>query len=198
MGFSKSTVVQWNKDIFAKVPELLGLFEILRTASKGILFNKQDVKWMLPTILELPSLSGYDIYIQLLSILNELATCKHITLSETDFLDDKSTEYGSRIAKVHSFMEANYQPKIYLKELADLVNMTEQSFSQYFSKTMGRPFFTFLNEYRINMASRLLIDTDLTVAEIGFSTGYESLPFFHKQFTKFKKVSPSKFRKKRK
>ena len=38
-------------------------------------------------------------------------------------------------------------------------------------------------------------DTDWSVAEIGFSCGYESLPFFHKQFNKFKGESPSKYRK---
>jgi transcriptional regulator GlxA family with amidase domain len=74
--------------------------------------------------------------------------------------------------------------------------MSEQSFSRFFSKMMGRPFFTFLNEYRINIASRMLIDTDLSVAQIGFTCGYESLPFFHKQFSKFKNESPQKFRKK--
>ena len=65
--------------------------------------------------------------------------------------------------------------------------MSEQSFCRFFSKMMGRPFFTFLNEYRINMASHMLLDTDWTVAEISFAAGFESPAFFHKQFNKYKK-----------
>ena len=34
------------------------------------------------------------------------------------------------------------------------------------------------------------------IAEIGFASGYDSLPFFHKQFNKFKGITPSGYRKK--
>ena len=194
-GLSKSTVVQWNKGIYTKVPELSKLFKMLRTASKGIIFNKKEVAHLIPKVLELPVLKGHDLYIQLLAILMQLSNCEHQTLSKISFLDDMPTAYGSRMAKIHDFVEAHYHRKIYLKELAEIVSMSEQSFSRFFSKMMGRPFFTFLNEYRINMASRMLIDTDRSVAEIGFSCGYDSLPFFHKQFNKFKSESPSRYRK---
>ena len=79
--------------------------------------------------------------------------------------------------------------------MANLVNMSTQSFSRFFSKIMGRPFFTFLNEYRINLAKRMLMDTDWSVREICFACGYDSLTFFHRQFKKFVHCSPSVYRK---
>ncbi|MEL6846328.1 MAG: AraC family transcriptional regulator, partial [Bacteroidota bacterium] len=88
-----------------------------------------------------------------------------------------------------------YARKIYLKEVADLIGMSEQSFSRFFSRMMGRPFFSYLNEFRINAAGRLLLDTDWSVAQVGFSCGYESLPFFHKQFHKFLGTTPARYRK---
>jgi len=60
---------------------------------------------------------------------------------------------------------------------------------------MQKPFFSYLNEYRANQASKLLIETEFNVAEIGFSFGYESLPFLYKQFKKAKGYSPMVFRK---
>jgi len=74
--------------------------------------------------------------------------------------------------------------------------MSEQAFSRFFTKMMGRSFITFLNEYRINIAARLLLDTDDSVSQIGYACGYESLPFFHKQFIKFRGSSPLAYRKK--
>lgn len=194
-GKAKSVVIQWDKGIFAKVPELAALLRLLRTAARGLLFAADDVQELIPRVQGLPDLKGYQLYVQLLSILLELSECRYTTLSENRFIDDLPTEYSDRMSKVHDFVEVNYQRKIYLKELAQLVSMSEQSFSRFFSKMMGRPFFSFLNEYRINIAGRMLVDTDWSVAQIGFACGYESLPFFHKQFNKFKGESPSKFRK---
>jgi len=195
-GKSQSIVVHWNKGIFSKVPELAPIFTMLKTASRGIIFNKTAIEPLLPTIKTLPKLSGDQLYVQLLSLLIQLSHCKYKTLSENSFRDDIPTAHTNRIVKIHDFVAAQFHRKIYLKELAELLNMSEQSFSRFFSKMMGRPFFTFLNEYRINMASRLLMDTDKSVAEIGYDCGYESLPFFHKQFNKFIGESPSRYRKK--
>lgn len=192
---AQSYVVQWNKGIFAEVPELTKVFNMLKTAARGLLFSKEDTQYLIPIIKQLHKLPKEELYIQLLSTLVQLTNCNYKTLSENRFLDDFSMEHSSRISKVHDFVEANFQRKIYLKDLSSLVNMSGPSFSRFFSKTMGRPFFVFLNEYRINMASRMLIDTDKSVAEIGFACGYESLPFFHKQFNKFKNEPPSKYRK---
>ncbi|KAA5823767.1 AraC family transcriptional regulator [Algibacter amylolyticus] len=193
---SKSIVIQWNKGVYAKVPELQPLFSMLTSASRGVIFDKEDAALFLPRIKKMSQLDSHQLYIELLNLLSDLSECDYTTLSNAHFIDDLPIEFGSRMSKIHDFIEKRFHEKIYLKELADLVSMSEQSFSRFFSKMMGRPFFTFLNEYRINIASRMLIDTDLTIAQIGYACGYESLPFFHKQFQKFMHVSPLKFRKK--
>ncbi len=194
-GQSKSLVIQWNKGIYTKVPELAEVFKMLKMAAKGIIFNKKEIKPLLGLLKELPQLKGHTLYIQLLVLLTELAKCSYKTLSEASFIEDMPSEYESRMAKIHDFVEAHYNRKIYLKELAALVNMSEQSFSRFFTKMMGRPFFTFLNEYRINIAARMLVDTDNSVSQIGFSCGYESLPFFFKKFKEIYALSPEKYRK---
>lgn len=191
---AESIVVQWNPTIFAKVPELKPLFVMLKNADKGLFFEKEMVGAIAPMLKKLPSLSGPALYLHFLNLLIRLTECSTITLSKASFIHHLPTEYSTRMSKIHDFVGKNYQRKIYLKDLAELINMTEQSFSRFFKKMMGRSFFVFLNEYRINYASRLLLETDLSVAEIGYQSGYESLPFFHKQFNKFKGQSPSKFR----
>lgn len=194
-GQSISTVIQWEKGIFGRVGELKDVFAMLRDASKGLLFNKKETHALIPLVKKLPDYTGATLYVKVLEVLVQLSGYSYTILSESHFLDNLPMEHSSRISRIHDFVEAEYGRKIYLKEVADLVNMSEQSFSRFFSKMMGRPFFTFLNEYRINVAGRMLIDTDWSVAQISYACGYESLPFFHKQFNKFKEVSPSRFRK---
>ncbi len=192
---SKSIVVHWNREIFAKVPELTPVFDMLQTASKGILFDKKDTAPLIGAIRKLPLSKGHDLYIKLLTVLTELAKCEYRTLSESSFMDDMPSKFGTRMATVHSFVETNFDRKIYLAEVAGLVSMSEQSFSRFFGKMMGRSFFVFLNEYRINISVRMLLDTDRSVSQIGFACGYESLPFFYRQFKRLNGCSPLVYQK---
>lgn len=195
-GLSKSIVIQWNIGVFPKVPELASLFHMLRTSSRGLLFNKEETASLLSRLKKCPELEAHDLYIELLTILVKLSSCSYKTLSGASFTEDLPSEYGSRMAQIHDFVGLNYGRKIYLKEVADLVNMSEQSFSRFFTKMMGRPFFTFLNEFRINISARMLLDTHDSVSHIAFACGYESLPFFHRQFKKFMGSSPLTYQKK--
>lgn len=193
---SQSIVIQWNKGVFAKVPELYTLFEMLTTASKGIIFEKKSIKQLIPELKNLLTLSSDDLYINFLGFLLRLSKCPYTTLSDASFVDDMPHEHNNRITRVHDFIEKSFERKIYLKEVADLVNMSEQSFSRFFNKMMGRSFFTFLNEYRINMASRMLLYSDKSVSQISYDCGYESPPFFFKKFNEVYEMSPTKYRKK--
>lgn len=193
---SKSVVIQWNTHIYATAPELKAVFQLLKSASRGILFDKEQTKPLLPKLENLIKLRNQDLYVQLLMLLVELSQCNFTYLSDASFTDHLPEEYGTRMTKVNNFVAAEYYRKISLKELASLVNMSEQSFSRFFSKMMGRPFFYFLNEYRINMAARKLIDTDDSISEIGFACGYESLPFFFKKFNELHGTTPKRYRKK--
>ncbi|MGD1946433.1 MAG: AraC family transcriptional regulator [Croceivirga sp.] len=190
----KSLVVHWDRGIYNKIPELEPIFELLRTSSKGVIFNNIGLENVVSKIRKLPEIEGAHLYIALLEILIALSRHPFRTLSESSFFDNMPTEFGTRMAKIHDFVENHYNRKIYLKELGNLVNLSEQSFARFFAKIMGRSFFTFLNEYRVNMAARMLLDTDDSVARIGFACGFESPPHFFNKFKKAHGISPSKYR----
>tara|TARA_X000001036_G_scaffold117520_1_gene110969 strand:+ start:745 stop:1581 length:837 start_codon:yes stop_codon:yes gene_type:complete len=189
-----SLVIQWNKDIYSKVPEMEKVFNMLRAASKGIIFEKKDINIIIPYLKELLKLKGTKLYLKLQFLLVILSELNYKELSESSFIDDLPKIYSSRIRKVQKYVEDNYHRKMKLRELAELVNMTEQSFSRFFKKIMGRPFFTFLNQYRVNIAKRMLMDSDWSIREICFACGYESVPFFHRTFLKLVGLTPLKFR----
>jgi AraC-like DNA-binding protein len=99
-----------------------------------------------------------------------------------------------RINTVYKYIQANYKKQISLADISSRLNMTEEYFSRFFSKTMKKPFFEFLNEYKINRACKLLIETDKQVSEVCYASGFESLPFFYRQFKKFKNCQPKNYR----
>ncbi|GAA0881178.1 AraC family transcriptional regulator [Algoriphagus jejuensis] len=193
---AKSYVIQWNGDAIPKAPELEAIHEMLKASAQGLIFDRSQAETLFPLIQKSAGLQGAELYIQLLTLLSALVDCNHEKLSQGSFTQAIPIEYSSRMEKVHDFVAANYVRKVYLKELSDLVNMSEQAFSRFFSKMMGRPFFTFLNDYRIHAAARMLLEQDDAVAQIGYACGYDSLPFFHRKFNEAFGISPAQYRKK--
>lgn len=189
-----STVVQWNDGVIPILPEMSDIFKMMNTSSKGIRFNNEDIASLVPSILRLPSLSSAKLIVQLLDLFHQLSHCDYVTLSAASFKSSISSVSGKRMALTHEFVATNFNRKIKLMELAKLLNMSEQSFARFFTKMMGRSFFKFLAEYRINTACRMLIDTDWPVSRIGYECGYDSIPFFYKQFKQLKGHSPLQLR----
>ena len=59
----------------------------------------------------------------------------------------------------------------------------------------GKSFMDYLEEYKINEAKRLLLQTDKTVSEIAQELNYTNAQNFIRFFSKSTGVTPGKFRK---
>ena len=67
---------------------------------------------------------------------------------------------------------------------------------KYFKNTMGTSFSEYLNEYRLTMASRLLVSSDSSILDIAAEVGYENLSYFNRTFKKRFEMTPREYRKK--
>ncbi|MFY0627110.1 MAG: AraC family transcriptional regulator [Reichenbachiella sp.] len=193
---ASSLVIQWPEELMDSLKSFRKIQLLMENASRGVLFKnieREDIQNQIMNVIEASSLNRYINLVSLLSSLTDLVDRE--LLAGASYAYDLSKVTNSRIEKVQQYVSLYYPKKIKLSDLADELNMSEQSFSRFFSKTMQRPFFVYLNEYRINRASRMLLETEMQVAEIGFKCGYDSLPFFYQQFKKFKNYSPLGFRK---
>jgi AraC-like DNA-binding protein len=59
---------------------------------------------------------------------------------------------------------------------------------------MGENLSSYLNRLRIEKASHMLLDTDLSLSDIAGSCGFEDQSWFSKTFKAFTGVSPGKYR----
>ena len=105
---------------------------------------------------------------------------------------DKRVE---EIKKVMTYIMENYKEKIYIHDLAALVNMNEQYFCRFFKKAIGRSPMEYANEYRIKQSMHLLRETDLPVTEVCLECGFHNLGNFLKEFRKYTETTPLKYRK---
>ena len=81
-------------------------------------------------------------------------------------------------------MPTSNSREISLNEVAKLANMPESYFSRFIKRHTGRTFVDTLNEIRLGYATRMLIETTHTIAEIAYSSGFDNVTYFNRIFKK--------------
>jgi len=136
--------------------------------------------------------SGYQLFIkgQLFLLFYTLFhKCSTKELSGKD--RSKSLEKMKLILK---YVENNYMEKITIEDIANEVDLSQSHFMKYFKNTMGTSFVDYLNEYRLTMASRLLISSDSSILAIASEVGFENLSYFNRIFKKRFGQTPREYR----
>ncbi|ADY53515.1 transcriptional regulator, AraC family [Pseudopedobacter saltans DSM 12145] len=196
----KEITIQWHNnlldDVFLKRNQLHFIKKMFERSSKGLSFSRETIEGILPRILSLEKKSGFDSVMSLFFILHDLSTGKGMTtLSDSGFRDNGKISFNSRrIDKAFDYMNNNYGKPIVLKDVATLVNMTEASFSRFIKKRTGVTFIDSLNEIRLGHATRMLIETTHSVAEISYNCGFNNISNFNRIFKKKKGCTPTDFR----
>lgn len=96
---------------------------------------------------------------------------------------------------VKAFIEENYMQEISLLQLADIVSMNPSYLSSIFKKETGMAYSEYLIQCRLQQASKLLVETNLSISEVARQSGYQDARYFSKQFLKQIGLKPSEYRK---
>lgn len=192
-------VVYLKEDFFDKnwmqSIEFEGIRNLSVLMNKGIKVDNKVTLELKQKFFDLLNATPFEKLMILLQVLEYLShNQEYRFLCEQEFICDFDDIDKKRINSVYDYIQKNYQRQISLADIASRLNMSEEYFSRYFSKTMKKPFFEFLNEYKINRACKLLIETDKQISEICYAAGFESIPFFYRQFKKFKDCQPKTYR----
>lgn len=170
--------------------------EMFKKASYGITFPKETILKIKDQLFSLASENdGGHSVLKLMGILYDLSLSDSIReLSSRTFNVDIHNFDSRRVDSAYKYMQENFNKEIRLSDMADLVNMTEVAFSRFLRKRTGRNFIDSLNDIRLGHATRMLVDTTHSVAEISFYCGFNNLSNFNRIFKKKKGCTPREFR----
>ena len=176
-------------------PELDAIKKLLQMAQYGIAFHG-DVKNKVGTMLkQWHQLEGFQYFTSVLNTLHMLAKSTEFELlHNSPYINRFKKKDQKRLRSIHAFLEKRYPTKIALKEIAAECNLGKEAFCRYFKKETGSTFVTFLNQYRISQAKRMLM-AGHSVGDACFACGFESLSYFNRTFKSVAKESPSAFKK---
>ncbi|MCL2834160.1 MAG: substrate-binding domain-containing protein [Treponema sp.] len=102
---------------------------------------------------------------------------------------------GALVKKTISFLDRNLQSYISRWKLADAVNVNEDYLTRIFRQEMGLPLWDYLNRLRVYIAEELLLQTDLSVQEIAYKSGFRDHAYFNRVFKKIIGIPPGHLRK---
>ncbi|GAB3007688.1 helix-turn-helix transcriptional regulator [Saccharothrix stipae] len=91
-------------------------------------------------------------------------------------------------------MWSRYDEPLSLADMADMAILSKFYFSRVFRSLTGTSPGRFLTAIRLMKAKQLLLDTSLSVTEISYMVGYNSLGTFTSRFTRSVGVPPARFR----
>lgn len=197
----REITVQFSSDLFFKSfinkNQFDSIRRMLERAQKGLVFPMSailNVYAMLDTLAS--EKQGFYAVIKFLTILYELSLFEEEarTLSSSSFAKIGIQADSRRVQKVQEYINTHYQEEIRLNQLADMVGMTSVSFSRFFKLRTGKNLSDYIIDIRLGFASRLLVDSTMSIAEICYECGFNNLSNFNRIFKKKKSCSPKEFR----
>jgi transcriptional regulator GlxA family with amidase domain len=114
--------------------------------------------------------------------------------ADTDDAAPQDPALLRRLLRAKDRMDAASHEAWPVKRLAEVSNVSQAHFARAFRRAFGVPPHRYLLSRRIEQAVTLLRDTELSIMEIAFATGWESLGTFGRTFRDITGRSPSAMR----
>lgn len=160
----------------------------------GILFSKKISEELTPRLIKISKLDGMDYFLEIISILYDLANSRNQRLLSSYTVDYDTFEDYDKMKLIYEFVQKKFADKITLEEVSNVANMSTISFNRFIKKRTGKTFVDYVNNIRVGYAARWLVEKDLSVSEIAFKSGFNNIANFNRNFKAIKNCTPSQYR----
>ena len=182
-------------DAFFEKPEMKPVFQLLKKSNSGLRFTtngdvyKNKMEWLLQ---EQDNCKRLLLFLDLLHQLS--LSKKYILLDKQKQPTLLSDSEQQRIQTVTAYIIEHFKKDVSLSEAAKAINMTPQSFCKYFKRLTRKTFIEIVTDYRVDFAVQQLVQTELSISQIGFGSGFNDISHFHKTFKARMNISPLQYR----
>lgn len=199
--YSSQVVIQMTTDFLGKEfinsPELRSISHLFAYAKRGLAFEGRTQRKATKIIEKLLVKEGMYQLLHLLELLQVLADAQEVKeICSEEYALDYSTAQMGRIKIVYDHIMDHFKEEVRIKEIADKLNISEAAFYKFIKKQTKKTYTQIINEFRINYASKLLMNSDETISQICFDSGYNNLSYFNRKFKAIKRQTPHDFRSK--
>lgn len=198
-GKGKAVIIHFNNDFagkdFIHKQEVKPILELFDKAYRGLRIMGDCKKWVIEELMNIDDAQPLKRLVTLINILTEISQSGDIGyLAGPAFENKKIPEQELKIKRILNFISTHFNDsQLSLVKLANMASMSPTSFSKYFKKQTGQNYIEALTNLRLSEACKLLVNTDLSIAEIAHCCGYNNLSNFNKLFKTQYKCTPKQF-----
>ena len=129
---------------------------------------------------------------ELLRLFYLLASTPGLCTEHTVSTESRMTE---TLRLVLTYIQKHHSESVTIEQLAKIAHMSSSYFMSCFKQNFGLGAIEYLNQVRIRSACDLLRNTDRSISDIAFDTGFHNLSNFNRQFRTKVGCSPQTYRK---
>ena len=118
-----------------------------------------------------------------------------LLMREAEALDAPPPVSQERIQLMLAYIQQHFREKLTLEQIAAAAAVSERECLRCFHSCIQTTPFTYLTDYRIQVAEHLLRTTDRSVTEIALESGFSDGAYFSKLFRQARSLSPTQYRK---
>ncbi|TRX60683.1 AraC family transcriptional regulator [Fulvivirga sp. M361] len=200
-GRSRRITLQFPEDfmdrIFKDAIELQPLIQLFKLAERGISFTEKTSSQISPLLLDINKKKGLPKWAAVFDLLAQLTEASNYDLlASPGYLPQFTNRDCDLMNQIFRHIRDNIENKITLREMADIACLTKPSFCRFFKQKTSKSFFTFLNEYKINNAKRMLLeDKRIPIGLIAQKSGFPSVQHFNSKFKELNnELTPSQYK----
>lgn len=118
----------------------------------------------------------------------------YMKLENESINPSEKTSYNFNVNKAIKYIEENYKKQFTLDQVCESININKSYFCTIFKEHTGKTFSHYLSHYRIDKAKELLKNTELSITEVAFTVGYNSVNYFNNNFKRLNNTTPLQYR----
>lgn len=196
----RDVVVQFDHKMLGQeaqtlFPEIAVVSHLLNDSKQGVRFTSGNLANARDLLVSMEGRNGLEALAHFFHIISHLATQTHWeTLSSPYFSPDLNPCTAKWMQIVTEHIMDNLGEGIRLSPVADLVGMTDSTFSRFFRKNAGIGFSDYLTRLRIARACNLLRETEKKIVSVCNECGFNNVSNFNRNFLKEKGMTPTEYR----
>jgi AraC-like DNA-binding protein len=185
----------WGES-FLQLPENASIKTVVEKAKRGLQVTGKSRQRVADILQLMMNAEGSVRIILLLEALNIISSCNQLaTLSSIGFKPDHLDAESDRINAIYEYSVKHFKRKIQLEEIADVANISPNSFCRYFKSRTRKTYSQFLIELRVGHACKLLIENNYCIKRLCYESGFNNFTSFHKYFKMITGKSPLAYQK---
>jgi len=196
---SYSTVIHFFEDFwsttFLNLPENKIIKHTLEKAGRGIQISAKNEPQIGQLIEQMAVAEGPARIIFLMEVLALIGSISNtMLLSSIGFTYNFEEADKHRINLIYDYSFAHFKDKILLENIAEIANLTPNSFCRYFKAKTRKTYLQFVSEIRVGHACKLLIEDEMSIKQICYESGFSNFSSFHSTFKSITGKTPLSYK----